>query len=466
MTAEFQQALNDCVEHPERVLKAGQFWDAIRWSVYDWCFEKTNYPLAINLIEGERRAAATGKVELLNFDDQEKVRLAYAYLAAEQWKQALDVFEGMSNQPVQMGNHGPWDQGQGRVVLTDKWAAYCREKLGQSSARDPREFDMGGDCFCLCTPSAFAVDETGLWIGINGRLMQLDFDLKTNFIVDLPMDASVPINVLCLGSSKIWIGTGGAGLIEFDKTTHQCRSLLEKDGLMMDTIAYLHLSDDTLWIGYGRRTYVGYASGMTSGGGLGYLDLTTSHFTSFTLSLSEGPEVHRNPGGNFVRETTSKPTRRPVIAIAGGANGDVWFVTEDSPTRLRQYRTRDNVWTNPPQIMWNSSSLASGAERLFVGQYGTGQLGVSILNFKNGQWRSLKASEVLPPGKVSVLTLDGNNLWVGGLGYIALVDPVQDKMLHFAKVKAETVDRIQIGGGYVWAQFDWHLYRAPLSALQ
>jgi hypothetical protein len=28
------------------------------------------------------------------------------------------------------------------------------------------------------------------------------------------------------------------------------------------------------------------------------------------------------------------------------------------------------------------------------------------------------------------------------------------------------VDRIQIAGGYVWAQFDWHLYRASLSALQ
>jgi len=463
VAAEFQQALNDCIEHPEMVLKAGQFWDLVRGSVYDWCFEKTNYPLAINLIEGERRAATTGKVAFLNFDNREKVKLAYAYLAAEHWEQALDVFGSMSNQPVQMDSNGPWDHRQGRVVLTGKEAAYCREKLGQSSARDLREFDMGGDCFCLCTPSAFAVDETGLWIGINGRLMQLDFDLKTNFIVDLPMDASVPINVLCLGSSKIWIGTGGAGLIEFDKTTHKCSSLLEKDGLMMDTIAYLHLSDDTLWIGYGRRTYVYFGSGITSGGGLGKLDLTTSRFTSFSLSISNGTDIHRNPGGNIVRETTDKPTRRPVIAIAGGANGDIWFVTEDFPTRLRQYQPRDNVWTNPPQVMWNSSSLASDAERLFVGQYGTGQLGVSILDFKAGQWRSLKASEVLPSGKVSALTLDGNDLWVGGDGYLALVDPDRDKVRQFAIIPAAAVDHIQIGGGYVWAEYDGHLHRAFLG---
>ena len=52
------------------------------------------------------------------------------------------------------------------------------------------------------------------------------------------------------------------------------------------------------------------------------------------------------------------------------------------------------------------------------------------------------------------------------MGYIALVDPVQDKVLHFAYVQAKAVDCIQVAGGYVWAQFDWHLYRAPLSALQ
>ena len=48
----------------------------------------------------------------------------------------------------------------------------------------------------------------------------------------------------------------------------------------------------------------------------------------------------------------------------------------------------------------------------------------------------------------------------------ALLDPARDELLHFALVQADTVERIQIAGGYVWAQFDWHLYRAPLSALQ
>jgi hypothetical protein len=69
----------------------------------------------------------------------------------------------------------------------------------------------------------------------------------------------------------------------------------------------------------------------------------------------------------------------------------------------------------------------------------------------------------LPPEAVTTLTLDGPNLWVGGMGYIALVNPVQDKVLSFAYVQAKVVDRIQVGGSYIWAQFDWHLYRAPLN---
>jgi hypothetical protein len=85
------------------------------------------------------------------------------------------------------------------------------------------------------------------------------------------------------------------------------------------------------------------------------------------------------------------------------------------------------------------------------------------LNFKDGQWRSFKEAEGLPPGAVTTLTLDGPNLWVGGMGYIALVNPVQDKVLGFAYVQAKVVDRIQVGGGYVWAQFDWHLYRALVN---
>ena len=458
VVVEFQQMVEQYAAHPNQAFKPDVFWWHI-WPAYLWSCNHKLYGTAARLLEGKISAAALYPKHIWGINNDDKLGLAFAYLGVQQWEKALRIFETYSNQPVRMGNEGPWGQ-MFTIVLTGKQTAFCRQKLGLSGARNPLEFDMGKPLLCLCSPSAFTADADGLWIGIGGQLLHLDFDLKTNLVVNLPMNSFVPITTLCLTPATIWIGTSGAGLIEFDKVTHKVRQLNEKDGLMMDFISSLDLKGDTLWIGYGDE----------SGGGLGRLDLPTHRFTSFTLSLTEGPEVHKHPIGNIVRESTDQPTHRQILAVTGGTAGDAWFATEEHP--LRHYRMWDNTWEGIDQVR-NCTSLASDAEQLMVGQRWnyfsndkTGPLGVSILNFKNGQWRSLKEAEGLPPGTVTALTLDGSNLWVGGMGYIALVDPAQDKVLGFTYVQAKTVNHIQVGGGYVWAQFDWHLYRALLSNMR
>ena len=80
---------------------------------------------------------------------------------------------------------------------------------------------MGKPLLCLCSPSTFLADDNGLWIGIGGKLLHLDFDLKTNLAVNLPMDASVPITALCLTSSNLWIATSGEGTrLEFEQASY------------------------------------------------------------------------------------------------------------------------------------------------------------------------------------------------------------------------------------------------------
>ncbi len=211
LAKEFQESLNHYIEHPKQILAPADFWNDIRWSVYDWCIETTNYPLAINVIEGEKRAAAGGMVDSLDFEDQEKIKLAYLYLAVCRWQDALDIFESFTNRPVQATADGPWGQAF-KPIMTDKLASDCRKQLGLAATQNPRKFDMGKPILCLCSPSTFLIDDDGLWVGIDGRLLHLDFDLKTNLAVKLPIDNSVPITALCLTPSKVWIGTHGAGL--------------------------------------------------------------------------------------------------------------------------------------------------------------------------------------------------------------------------------------------------------------
>jgi tetratricopeptide (TPR) repeat protein len=452
LAVEFQRTLNDCIEHPQRVLNPVQFWNTIRWSVYRWSFKTTNYSLAINLMEGERRVAAGEKVD---FDDQEKIKLAYAYLAAQRWQDALDIFESFADRPVQTFANGPWGAGL-KPVLTDRMAAFCREKLGLPVLRDPRGFDMGKPVLCFCNPfdaaSTFIADDNGLWVGNGGWLLHLDLDLKTNLSVKLPMDDSVPITALCLTSSNIWIGTGGAGLIEFDKASQQCRHFTEKDGLLMDNISSLCLAGNTLWIGYGQRTFQVIGNGQSQAGGLGKLDVTTGSFASFTPSLS-GSE-----NGN-----SEKPTRRTVMAMAAGAADDIWFLTDeaDPAPRLLRYQPNGNLW----KVFQNGCTALAGNQKQIVLAQSTSPV-LNILDFKDGQWRSLKETTDLPPASVSTLELDGNDLWIGGEGYIALVDLKEGKVRKFSHIQTAGVVRIQIGGGFIWAQFDWHLYRAPLGEMQ
>ena len=501
VVAEFQRTLNDCIENPDQVFHAKQFWYLVGWSVYDWCFENTNYPLAVSLMEGKRRAAAVGHAE---FNEQDKISLAYAYVAVERWKDALDIFESFGNQPVEAHGNGPWGRAR-RPIYGDKMAAYCRSKLGLSTPVNPLEFKLGKPVLCFCTPSSapstFITDNSGLWIGMGGQLLHLDFELKTNLVVNLPLDADVPITSMCLSSSNVWIGTGGAGLIQYDKASRKCHRITEADGLMMDYLSGLHVAGDSLWIGYSDAT----------GGGLGQLDLNSQKLKSFMPSLKKRVDSSSRAG-----ET---PPRGGVDNILTGTDGDIWMHVDRD---IRQYHVANDSWGSLPTIggEW-VTCFATDAERLVRGVgieqikieienkpnptastnqmkqttqvvsyaemkqleenfktngnhqriFGTsvGEIkpkgGLEIQSLRDNHWQRFEDPDAIP-NPPTTMTLDGNDLWVGGAGFITLVDLKELKVRKFCHIHAPGVDRIQVGGGYVWAQFDWHLYRAALADFQ
>ncbi|MDB6112530.1 MAG: hypothetical protein JWR69_4280 [Pedosphaera sp.] len=454
VVAEFEKALDWCVEHPKQLQrKINPLWNHIGNTVSDWSLEHKAYGLRLKILEAKIRFAEDdgGAVDFRP-EDEDRMSLAFTYEAAQRWKEALQVFESWSNQPVPIFSSGPWGRGP-TVVRTSKAANYCRRQLGLPEVHDPREFDLEntGICFCgngggtmwLTKFGTFAAAADGLWIANTGRLLALDFDLRTNLVINLPVNASIPITTVCLGSSNIWIATGGAGLIEYDKTSQQCHLLTEKDGLLMDHISSLELSGNVLWIGYGER----------SSGGLGRLELPSRRVTSFAVSLADSQKA----GG--------KVSRSPVVSLAVPRDGEVWVTARREG--VMRYRSHEDIW-EPVQNLSGDSCLLEDHGRLFVGsflvnrRFETG-LGISTPTSKDGEWRRFPAVEGLPKERVTTLSVDGANLWVGGMGYVALVDPGRDKMLKFSYIKCGTVDKIQTGGGFVWAQLDWHLYKARLN---
>ena len=87
--------------------------------------------------------------------------------------------------------------------------------------------------------------------------------------------------------------------------------------------------------------------------------------------------------------------------------------------------------------------------------------GLGLRTLRGSSEYAVVGTEELPKPPTA-LALQGRDLWVGGLGYVALVDLESNKLKKFAYVPARSVDRIQIGGGWLWVQFDKHIYRVSL----
>jgi hypothetical protein len=427
----------------------------IRNGSYHWALKNHANALAIKILETVLRLEKQiAKGRAPDRDDDAAMSLAYAYSAAERWKEALGIFEAYTNRPLYMGNSGPWGDAFS-IVLTSKQAALCRQKLGQPAVVDPREFDLGEPCLHLHSGTehksrsanvALCAGSDGLWLAAASQVVHLDFDLRTNFSVAMPMGEIAPVTSISIGETNLWIGTAGGGLIELDKATHATRRLTEKDGLLMDYICDLQRAGNILWIAYGNE----------ANGGLGRFDLTTLHFASFTAPLSD------------VAQAAANPPRTRVDEIRPGLDGRLWFLTG---SRIRSYDLAGDDWKSPPAPPKSGwvVSFALDSDCLFqaVMSYSSSARGLpdtgilERVDLKDFRTRRLLESEGLPNLPTN-LALSGRSLWVGGRGYLALVDLDADKIRRLAYIPNPGVERMAFGGGYLWVLFDEHVYRTRL----
>ncbi len=512
--AEFERTLEWCVNNSSKIPQKGTtFWSHLNSAVYYWASEHKYHGLALKVLEATGRAAAFDPAAKGRFDeDYELMELAFCYMDCQRWSNALSILEPQRKGPIEMSSGGTWGPGF-TTVWPHKQAALCREKLGLPLVTDPREFDLGEPCLHLHKPKrysptgddnpAIAVAAEGLWIGSDARLMHLDFDLKTNLVLTLPLEDPSAVRVILADTARVWLGTQGSGLIEFDKTTKETRKITEKDGLLMNYISALHESGDTLWIGYGMVHRLGSQIVIESGsrGGLGSLDLKTRQFTSFSASLHN-------------TSSDTNPPRTTVTDVRSDSTGDIWFVTG---SRLMRYQTAEQTWSplrrsegirtacyeldreNLIEALGLSQVEVTIETQLKAGQTDPGSATKQLLTLdesvrlqatlktngsgtrarvskrgalpyrvaletralRTGTARSLLDADVLP-GYPTTLTLAGRDLWVGGQGYVALVNLEENKIKKLAYISAPSVDRIHLGGGYLWVQCDKHLYRARL----
>jgi hypothetical protein len=236
-------------------------------------------------------------------------------------------------------------------------------------------------------------------------------------------------------------------LFEYDKSTRELRHFTEKEGLWLNYIMSLYVLDDKLWIGYGS----GFAGGQ---GGVGTLDLRTDRAVSYVRSLSGATAL-----------TNSPPPWSPnqIISVQPG---EVLFST---PGRgVYRFRAREDDWS---VLDWEPSRIVSDAKRVvlalgpsFRRNRAFDGAAVAIQNPLDHSMEKLGGEAGFPTLATTAVALDGNDLWVGGPGYVGVVDLERKSMRKMAYIKAESVDHIEVAAGYAWIQMAEQLFRVPLSA--
>jgi hypothetical protein len=365
---------------------------------------------------------------------------------------------------------------------------------------DPRQFEMGKRCLALDDSSVFTTDSTGLWVAGYGELSHLDFELKPNLTITLPVDTGIPFTCICVAGNNVYVGTDGGGLLQANKASGQCRQFTINDGLLMNSITQLHPVADDLWIGYGHG----------NDGGLGKLAMSTDQIRSYMPAFNTNgyaPELVDDPFDG--------PPRHPVYSLASLKNLDILALV--SGKGLQRYFTASNSWASLPDpngfaiefVAANNrylvkgvrisqleveieSNLRSGkgnglpAKQIFaVSQEqfvqatarvrtnanlrincGSGKLrdqgGLEICDIENSRWLTLRDINGLP-NPPETMAWDGDELWVGGAAFIAKIDLQQAKVRKFSYTQTGSVRCIQIGGGFVWAQYNGWLHRVSAT---
>ena len=463
VVSNFVQSVERCAGHPEEVLVKHFYFTRLSRDCYNWCMANQMYALALRLVQVKNHAQMIkGGVDSsfgidagvytdspVLFDSEavlreDKMRIIYACMALERWQDALDLLEGVPSQPFSVAGQGPW----GGAVIPTELIAQCQEKLGLPVEKDSRLFQLGEPWWSFEDPGVFTTDHDSLWIAVCCKLWKVSLDTKTKIEINLPKNPDSRITVLYNEAPKLWIGTTGDGLIEYDKKSHETSRFTEKDGLLINDISALCLQGEVLWIGFGGA----------GDGGFGRLDLQTGKATGFTPSLQPDSQPGTQPPRYAVSGILAIQPDELLVSL-----GWAGYISQ-----LLRYRPVENDWSAMP---WVPTSLALDSQRLVIGLTENSRadkslkgVGVLVQNLVDGQMEKIGPSSGLPNLQIQAVALDGNDLWVGGAGFIGVVDIHKQVLRKFCYIPSRNVDHIEVAGNYAWVLMERrYLYHIPLS---
>jgi hypothetical protein len=542
--AQFRASLRKCEEHPESVLKPGDYFTHLSSTIQDEkyagqtgfptllrrIFDNRQYETVIAMVLGRQGAAEKGlappvtdigkqylassymavgrwqealsllegipgisaelknecrnhlgiapeTVEVSESDwkdkgDAKKVAIAYGCVQRQQWTTALSILESIGHRTVRMNTvgasryaGGAWGRGYVPAipaVLADE----CRAKAGRPGVVDPMRFEFDRKPYVYfasggASSFSFAAEGDDLWMVTHSQIKL--FRGAGPFVSTNPIEChdvlrtkGVWITSTGLNADYIWAGTAGDGLLELNRKTGATRRITVHDGLYLDDITSVGVHGDKLWIGYrnGRN------------GAVGTMDVATHKFSAFTAKISAGAGTNSQPfyiqAPYYYQPQAGDPPEFPVTGMAPGETDEMWFAV--SHKGAERFRSPDNNWFTFSQ--WNDNSFLSGIitdpanHRVLITARDPNDLeneksvtgGLTIYNYQKNLGDRMLVKDGLPSNDLSAIALDGKYAWIGGKGFVAVVDVQERKVVRIGYICANRIAKIQLGSRYAWIQ--------------
>ncbi len=499
-TAEFEQMVAWCSEHPDTVMYPDRFFDYAFGYCYWWCLDHKQNELAARLIEARGRELATvarmgtstsnqgfsvvarsnlvaqstlgtprtnvlqplavpvTNAATLLLSPPDRINLARSYYRMGRARDALDIVDSIAERPTPTDNNlYPWEP-MTIPGFTNEARAFFRHELGLPPIVDDKLLTLGDPCLRLQSPFAFSTDSQGIWLAAGPTLFRLDFNAVTNDIIPIPNRDGANDTVICEGAERLWVGTDGNGIIEFDQATHKrLRRWTEQDGLYSDHISRLCLDKGTLWIGFSHQ----------GRGALGRLDLVSGRASAFAPTMR--PDTDRAIVYGIHLSYQAEPPGEAITGLAMGQPGELYVATT---WQVLRYRIKEDKWDDVEHI--KNNGFACDGLHLFVNQADRlrntpplhlkpGINGVAVLTLSDGHWDQFGQPSGLPMPDSTATAFSGKDVWVGGKGYLGVLDLEKKTMRKRGYMQANAVDHLEVAGGFLWAQFGGDLYRFPLS---
>jgi hypothetical protein len=393
------------------------------------------------------------------FVERDRIMLSYGYRDLEDWEHALELVEPFGYRAVSMSMGGPW----GAFPLPDlpiRSALFYREKLGRSTI-DPKIMFASGQVVRASSLSDFVTDGHQCWVSFSNRLARLDQHSGEKIEIELPGRGEAIPKCLAQGADTVWIGTREAGVIAVDSKTLATRQWTESEGLLINHIQSVLLEADSLWIGYGE--------GYQGAGGFGRLDPITGKIRNWipTLPVNVGRSESAGHEATSIPDPPDGPPRNRVVGIARGGPHTLWVAV--ARKGLQKFDTRTEAWTTIESsdtenrlvcLAANAEVMVAGCEgRLGAADTGSGNGGLTIVRAGEDQPRYLHVPDGLPHPTVTAVALHDKVAWIGGTGFVGILDLATLEFHRICPARTVRVTRINVTDEGAWVATDGGIER-------